>query len=671
MLGSYISQIVAFISAHTQWIGFAVFTATALESIAIIGSIFPGMSVVIALSGIAASLGANIWGLVVWCVAGAVLGDGVSFWLGLRFGTRLKRTWPLSKTPELLDKSVVFFQRHGAKSIVLGRFIPVTRAVIPVAAGMLGMSPMRFYTANILSAIGWGLISVLPAAGLGMAFTFINAASSRVAFLFVIMLTIVFVAWILANVTTRLVLPWFETLFARLYDCHEEKANSWTHLFVRVFGAQRRPAVASVAWLAVTIVLAAAFVGILEDIVSGDPLVRADVAINHFVLAFRTSLGDEIMVAITAMGDFSVVAWTSAVLLAGLLIMRAWRTFGLAVSALAGTALFVSLLKWLLHKPRPIELYSGMDAFSFPSGHAAFAGVLWGIVAVLITRGLSRGAQAFIWSIAFSVSILIGLSRIYLSAHWPSDVMGGLLFGWAMAGVFALFEERIGDKAVRPVLLGGVTALCLVVVWSFHSFATFDESMARYTPRQTVVDTTNHDWLEGGWASFARARVDLGGEYEEPLSLQFGVPLKRIETTLQSAGWRRAPPWGWRELILFVGTHAFLAQWAPLPLLHNGKAPVLTMIAPDATQKRRVVLRLWRTATRIVDVPGKPFVVLSSLRQERLEHPLTWINVLREKPVRAQTKATLVSVLRATASLRVRAPSSDSAVGLVSFNFGP
>jgi undecaprenyl-diphosphatase len=181
MVGEFIDAVTSFIETHPQWIGYAVFAAAALESIALVGSLVPGMVIVIALAGIAAPLGANIWVLVLWCALGAIIGDGLSFWIGHRYEDRLRSMWPFRTKPELLDKGTAFFHRHGRMSIVVGRFFPVTRAIVPVAAGMLDMTPIRFYATNIVTALAWSAITVVPAAGVGLSFASAEGSSTRIA----------------------------------------------------------------------------------------------------------------------------------------------------------------------------------------------------------------------------------------------------------------------------------------------------------------------------------------------------------------------------------------------------------------------------------------------------------------------------------------------------------
>jgi undecaprenyl-diphosphatase len=669
MIGQFINALTSFIAAHPHWVGFTVFAATALESMAFVGSIFPGMSMVIALSGLAASLGANVWVLVLWCALGAVLGDGVSFWLGHRYGDHLKSIWPFRGRPGLLEGGIAFFQRQGSKSIVIGRFLPFTRAVVPIAAGMLGMSPVRFYIANFLSAIGWALMSVLPAAGVGLAFTVINESSSRVALMLGLFFAVFLAALAITRLAARFLLPWLDTRINAIggfIDARSRPAGRIATFIFGVFGLNRHPASASAAWIILILGLIVAFAEVVENVVTGGPLVRADIAVNFLVQGLRTPIGDRIMIAVTSMTDATVVFWTSAVLLGGLLAFRAWRTFGLAFLTLAGVYLFVPLLKRTLHKPPPIDIYSAAGVFSFPSGHTAFAGALGGIIAVIGARGLSRNMRTSVWAVALTFSALIGFSRIYLSAHWPSDVIGGLLLGWAMVGFFGFFEERIREPSIRPLFLGLATTAALLASWGVHATASFDDNVARYSPHREVVLMDLKKWLAGGWKNVARARVDLKGEFEEPLFFQVAAPLPEIKNALQASGWSPAPAMGWSKMTQFFGAKKKLSAMLPLPLLHNGGLALLTltMRATSASQaSRRKTIRLWSTGIKIDDIPGRPMVLAGSMTEERAVHPFSGVNVLRDRPASSRQVERLIASLKALPSLYVLRPANGPRPG--------
>ncbi|HVC56225.1 MAG TPA: DedA family protein [Stellaceae bacterium] len=143
------------IKAHQDW-AVAIMFATAFgESFAFVSLLFPGTALLIAAGTLTKSGTLPYLPVIVGAVAGAVLGDGVSYWIGRRFGGGIARLWPFSRDPELLSRGIRFFERHGGKSVFIGRFFGPIRAVIPLAAGILLMRRDRFWLANITSALVW------------------------------------------------------------------------------------------------------------------------------------------------------------------------------------------------------------------------------------------------------------------------------------------------------------------------------------------------------------------------------------------------------------------------------------------------------------------------------------------------------------------------------------
>lgn len=125
------------------------------ESFAFVSLAFPGTSLLIA-AGALMSAGTLPYGpVIVGAVVGAVLGDTVSYWLGRRFGDSIARLWPFSRYPDLLPRGIAFFERHGGKSVFIGRFFGPIRAVIPLAAGLMQMPSGAFWVANVTSALLW------------------------------------------------------------------------------------------------------------------------------------------------------------------------------------------------------------------------------------------------------------------------------------------------------------------------------------------------------------------------------------------------------------------------------------------------------------------------------------------------------------------------------------
>jgi len=156
-----------FIKLHSDWAALVMFITAFGESFAFISLLFPGTTVLVA-AGTLLSAGALPYpSILVGAVLGAVLGDAVSYWLGRSFGGGIARVWPFSRHPEALSRGILFFERHGGKSVFIGRFFGPIRAVIPLAAGIMQMPRSRFWVANVTSALVWAPMLLLVGDAVG------------------------------------------------------------------------------------------------------------------------------------------------------------------------------------------------------------------------------------------------------------------------------------------------------------------------------------------------------------------------------------------------------------------------------------------------------------------------------------------------------------------------
>ena len=144
-----------FIKAHQDWAIAVMFITAFGESFAFLSLLFPGTTLLIAAGTLMQTGSLPYMPVLVGAIVGAVLGDSVSYWLGRRFGGGIARMWPFSRNPDLLPSGIRFFQKHGGKSVFIGRFFGPVRAVIPLAAGVLQMPRGWFWFANVTSALVW------------------------------------------------------------------------------------------------------------------------------------------------------------------------------------------------------------------------------------------------------------------------------------------------------------------------------------------------------------------------------------------------------------------------------------------------------------------------------------------------------------------------------------
>jgi membrane-associated protein len=140
-----------------RWGGYAVLVAIVfVETGLLIGFFLPGDSLLITAGLVAATGTLNIWWLNLLLIVAAVVGDSVGYTIGWRAGPRLfTRPKSLLFNPRHVERTRAFYARHGAKTIVIARFVPIVRTFAPVVAGVGQMEYRRFIFYNVAGGIGW------------------------------------------------------------------------------------------------------------------------------------------------------------------------------------------------------------------------------------------------------------------------------------------------------------------------------------------------------------------------------------------------------------------------------------------------------------------------------------------------------------------------------------
>lgn len=148
--------------AHEDWLGISIAVIAFVESFAIVGIIVPGVVMLTIAAFIAGTGVLSLPAAMAWAFVGAVLGDGTSFLLGRYCHRYIYNIWPFTRHRRWIDQGEEFFRRYGVVSVAAGRFFGPVRPIIPLVAGALEMSPLSFYTVNVVSALGWAPLYILP-----------------------------------------------------------------------------------------------------------------------------------------------------------------------------------------------------------------------------------------------------------------------------------------------------------------------------------------------------------------------------------------------------------------------------------------------------------------------------------------------------------------------------
>ena len=530
--------------------------AALLETTIGLGLILPGSTIILFLGALSARGNLHPGGLICFAVLGAIIGDNINFYLGKRYGAKwLKGGFWLLK-PDHIERARQFMNAHGAKSVFLGRFIPSVKEIVPFIAGSVRMKQSTFILWNVLGAVGWGFEWVLAGyifgQSLGLALLWLSRAGLFFAILFICGIILYIIKWLIVTKGRQIFIIAASlgrsVIAAVLNNEHvalwiQKHPRSLAFLKARFDASAFSGLPLSILTLAFVYVLAL-FAGIVEDLITSDTIVAADIRIANLLSALRSETLTDVFTWITALGKSRVILAFIA-LSVGLLWLWRKRCYILPlIVAVVGSEAFTSLGKLAFHRPRPQVALYAEHSFSFPSGHATIAVAFYGFAGYIVarfTRSWNRKVNIF-----FATVILIsaiGFSRIYLGVHYVSDVWSGYLVG-AMWVIIAIalsewLERKLKeDRAISPV----AGARPISFVFAFIAIVFYAGFAYNYHPSPAAAKSISAVVVAQGTDIFTSDRLKytetLTGAKQEPLNFIFLAKNDgRLIAALQQAGW--------------------------------------------------------------------------------------------------------------------------------------
>lgn len=161
-MDSLLSTAGEFVARHHMWAGVILGLVTFFESLVVIGAFVPATGLLVAAGGLVAAGVLDPYSVILGCVAGAVFGDAISYWIGRRLGTGVLRQKMLLPHRRKIAWTRLYCRKYGVASIFIGRFFGPLRAFVPVMVGVLRMRQRVFQFANVTSAVVWVLAMLAP-----------------------------------------------------------------------------------------------------------------------------------------------------------------------------------------------------------------------------------------------------------------------------------------------------------------------------------------------------------------------------------------------------------------------------------------------------------------------------------------------------------------------------
>ncbi|WP_460151899.1 bifunctional DedA family/phosphatase PAP2 family protein [Pseudomonas sp. S2_B07] len=436
-MGPWLDSVTGWLTVNPQWLAAAVFIVAFVECLAIAGLIVPGTVMLFAVAVLAGSGALSLSETLLLGFFAGVLGDVVSYFIGRHFHQNIRRLPGLRHHPEWIAGAEAYFQRYGIASLLVGRFIGPLRPMLPMVAGMFDMPFPRFFAVSLLAAAGWSVAYLLPGWATGAAI--------------------------------RLPLP----------------EGFWPEAGV-VAGA-----IAAMVGLSITssmrrhrkatmLIAGMSFLILLGLFIGYPHLTALDQGVMTLVQEHRSPMLDEVAVLFTLIGEFRNMLVFSGLLVALLLIARQWRQAIFAGSTLLVTALGNTFTKQFFARIRPEVLSDPLTSYSMPSGHASGAFALFLTLAVLAGRGQPPRMRLTWLLLGCLPALTIALSRVYLGAHWPTDVLAGAMLAACVCAASLWVSQRQAPLNAMPPKVWWLVLPALMVLFAFFALRHLPHAMLRY-----------------------------------------------------------------------------------------------------------------------------------------------------------------------------------------------
>lgn len=443
-----------------KWTYAAVGALAFLETGAFVGLVFPGETAVV-LAGAIAGNGTTSIVLtiaIVWVCAW--LGDTASFYIGRRLGKDfiLKHGYRVRITEERFAQVEDYFARYGGRTILVGRFIGLVRALAPFIAGSSGMTYRSFAPYSVLGTGLWAAAFSILGYVLAENIDKAEDLASRGIFIFGGTIAVLVGGYLAIRYMKE-----SENRSKLARKLEQTRPGAWVAELGRRIEPQARffwhrvtPGELGLEFTTIMAVAAVALFIVIGygTVVAGDPAATPGDR-TAFEIAGELSSGwlDDVAEVVTGLGN-SYFTLAVALLVAFVLgAKRMWPELIVTVVAVALTHLAVPVLKEIVERPRPVDPIGDADGSSWPSGHAAYGMIYAWIAFLMVVRAnITRVSGTVLIVIGLLVSAAVGLSRVYLRVHYLSDVNSGAALAvaaFAICSAVALLVVHFREDEAR------------------------------------------------------------------------------------------------------------------------------------------------------------------------------------------------------------------------------
>lgn len=593
--------ILQWLRSNPEWACFFIFIISFLESLALVGLVFPG-SVIMTVAGILT--GSNVLPflpVLLYAALGSLIGDCLSYGLGYYYRDNLKTIWPFKLFPNVMIKGETFFHKHGGKSVFIGRFIGPIRPLIPLIAGSLKMPARRFLPVDIIGSLLWAFVYLLPGFIIGTASLALpHDAAKRILIDLALLIVLACIIYWLTKLSIVKITAFLDKIIYRFWHfLKRHPRGRFLHNLLKISHIPDDHSQLGIAIFALIFWLL--FFIFMISVMTHSGIYHIDQPLQHFFRSAYALPMEKAMLIISYIGKPATLGVFWFIILGWLCWRRYWFTaihWALVGILAGGTA---EVVKHLVASPRPLGIETIPAGYSFPSGHTVMSSALFSFLAIMLAQDRDEYFGWFCYCTAALLFLLIGFSRVYLGAHWASDVLGGFFLGLACSLSVAISFRRYRNRQKRPLELFLIMLLSITVLWCFNFFHSFKKDVVGFTPVWTYLSMNETNWWQSGIANSPLYRKNRLGKNIQTLNIEWLGSLNQISQQLILHGWHLSSKSVLLHTISYFGEKDH-AQAVPLfSAIYQDHKPQLLMSKMVAANHSLLILRLWESHINITN----------------------------------------------------------------------
>ncbi len=434
-----------------------VFLAIFLESM---GVPMPGETALIIAAAAAGTGHLNIYGVIIAAATGAIIGDGIGYWIGRKLGRPFleKHGRWFHLTEDRMFKLEKLFVKHGPMTVFFGRFFSLLRTYAALFAGVWRMKYTVFTLYNALGGMAWAVIMGMLGYLFGQNLPLLEKVAKTIGWALTIPLICIIASvfmWRWSIKHKDLVRSRFTSILRKIGYYYVINRFSWQiHWLLRHWTAAQYTILHITTGLILACTGIFIFVKVSVSAFTDKKIAEWDSIVFTTMQSWATPVSTAIFKIITVIGSYGVtVAAISTVIL--FIIKRKWVNAITMAAVVAGGQVIVFVLKLLYARQSPVVDHNAIITwlgFSFPSGHVMGSLVILGMLSYFLIifskKWVFRTGVAFLTAI---IVLFVAFSRIYLGENYLSDVICGLAGGfvWLSGCITALELLRRGQVGDR------------------------------------------------------------------------------------------------------------------------------------------------------------------------------------------------------------------------------